>query len=102
MLSTNILNPEPIIIDIEELPEPFETESASAPPEILPIPSERVFNVPEGFEVNVYAEGALNNPRWLHLTPEGDVLVTETRDNRITRLQDTNNDRVADQKSGIC
>ncbi|WP_069790773.1 PQQ-dependent sugar dehydrogenase [Cyanobacterium sp. IPPAS B-1200] len=98
VLSTNNFNPEPIIIDIEKLPEPFETNSVSAPAKILPIPSERVFNVPEGFEVNVYAEG-INNPRWLHLTPEGDVLVTETRDNRITRLQDTNNDGVADQKS---
>ncbi|AFZ46367.1 NHL repeat containing protein [Cyanobacterium stanieri PCC 7202] len=97
-LSTNTLNPEPIIIDLEALPEPFATESASAPPEILPIPSDRVFNVPEGFEVNVYADG-LNNPRWLQLTPEGDVLVTETRDNRITRLEDTNGDGVADQRS---
>lgn len=98
VLPTNTLNPEPIIIDVENLPEPFATERASSPPEILPIPSQRVFNIPEGFEVNVYADG-LNNPRWLHLTPEGDVLVTETRDNRITRLEDSNNDGVADQRT---
>ncbi|MGI0482280.1 PQQ-dependent sugar dehydrogenase [Geminocystis sp. CENA526] len=68
------------------------------PPKILPIPNPRIFNVPKGFTVNVYAEG-LNNPRWLALTPDGDVLVTETRDNRITLLQDTNNDGAIDRTS---
>jgi glucose/arabinose dehydrogenase len=95
-ISTEILNPQPIKIKLEDLPAPFSSDSASKPPQILPIPSPRIFNVPEGFTVNVYAEG-LNNPRWLALTPEGDVLVTETRDNRITLLQDTDNDGVADR-----
>lgn len=89
-ISTEILNPQPIEIKLEDLPPPFSSDSASKPPQILPIPSPRIFNLPEGFTVNVYAEG-LNNPRWLALTPEGHVLVTETRDNRITLLQDTDN-----------
>ncbi|WP_017293185.1 PQQ-dependent sugar dehydrogenase [Geminocystis herdmanii] len=97
-ISTEILNPEPIEIKLEDLPSPFSSDSASKPPQILPIPSPRIFNLPEGFTVNVYAEG-LNNPRWLALTPEGHVLVTETRDNRITLLEDTNNDGVADRTS---
>lgn len=97
-ISTEILNPQPIEIKLEDLPPPFSSDSASKPPQILPIPSPRIFNLPEGFTVNVYAEG-LNNPRWLALTPEGDVLVTETRDNRITLLEDTDSDGVADQTS---
>jgi glucose/arabinose dehydrogenase len=51
--------------------------------------------VPKGFTVNVFAEG-LNEPRWLALTPSGDVLVTETPDNRIRLLRDTNGDGAAD------
>ncbi|BAQ66372.1 sorbosone dehydrogenase family protein [Geminocystis sp. NIES-3709] len=97
-ISTQILNPKPIKITLDELPEPFISESASQPPQILPIPSSKIFNVPVGFQVNIYAEG-LNNPRWLTLTPDGNVLVTETRDNRITLLQDSDNDGVADKRS---
>jgi glucose/arabinose dehydrogenase len=51
--------------------------------------------VPAGFTVNVFAEN-LDRPRWLALTPSGDVLVTETRENRIRLLRDTNGDGVSD------
>lgn len=54
-------------------------------------------NVPAGFRVNVFAEG-LDRPRWLALTPTGDVLVTETRQNRIRLLQDRDRDGVADRQ----
>lgn len=97
-ISTKVLNPEAIEIKLESLPQPYASESASKRPQILPIPSSRTFNVPVGFQVNVYAEG-LNNPRWLALTPDGHVLVTETKDNRITLLKDTDNDGTADQSS---
>jgi len=53
--------------------------------------------VPAGFTVNVFAEN-LDRPRWLALTPNGDVLVTETRQNRIRLLHDSNADGVADVK----
>jgi glucose/arabinose dehydrogenase len=59
------------------------------------IPENPVLKVPSGFTVNVFADG-LNAPRWLALTPSGDVLVTETRQNRIRLLRDTNGDGVAD------
>lgn len=54
--------------------------------------------MPEGFTVNVFAEG-LDRPRWLALTPSGEVLVTETRQNQIRRLRDTNGDGVADENA---
>ena len=63
-ISTEVLNPKPIEITLESLPEPYASQSVSQRPQILPIPSQRRFNVPVGFQVNVYAEG-LNNPRWL-------------------------------------
>jgi len=97
-IKTKILNSEPIKIELKNLPKPYSSNSVSKPPQILPIPSQRIFNLPKGFQVNVYAE-KLKNPRWLALTPEGHVLVTETRDNRITLLQDTNNKGIADKRS---
>jgi glucose/arabinose dehydrogenase len=64
---------------------------------MIPIPKMPQLQVPLGFSVNVFAEN-LNSPRWLALTPTGDVLVTETRDNRIRLLRDTNQDGVADSQ----
>jgi len=55
--------------------------------------------VPAGFTVNVFAEVWM--PHWLALTPTGDVLVTETRQNRIRLLRDTNGDGVADVRKPL-
>lgn len=92
------LTPNPITITLQDLPLPFATNSASKPPRVLPIPANPTLQVPAGFSVNVFAEG-LEQPRWLALTPNGDVLVTETRQNRIRRLTDTDSDGVADRTS---
>jgi glucose/arabinose dehydrogenase len=47
--------------------------------------------------VQVFAD-ELDAPRWLAITPEGDVLVTETRRDRILRLVDADHDGVADHR----
>lgn len=94
-ITTETLNPTPIEITVEELPQPYATESASNSPRVVPIPENPVLKVPEGFTVNVFAEN-LNDPRWLALTPSGDVLVTETPDNRIRLLRDEDGDGDAD------
>lgn len=88
-IRTEVLEPQPIRVDLAQLPQPNATESASKPPEVVPIPENPVLRVPAGFTVNVFAEG-LDRPRWLALTPSGDVLVTETRRNRIVLLQSKN------------
>ncbi|GFE71783.1 sorbosone dehydrogenase family protein [Chroococcus sp. FPU101] len=94
-IQTQTLQPSRISILKEKLPAPFASDSASKSPEILPIPAQPKLNVPQGFQVNVFAEN-LDNPRWLVLTPNGDVLVTETRQNRIRLLKDTDKNGVAD------
>ncbi|MCS6814418.1 MAG: PQQ-dependent sugar dehydrogenase, partial [Cyanobacteria bacterium] len=94
-IATQPLTPRPIRITLQDLPQPFASESASKPPQVVPIPAKPVLNVPSGFRVNVFAD-KLDAPRWLALTPTGDVLVTETRQNRIRLLRDTNGDGVAD------
>ncbi|MGF1461175.1 MAG: PQQ-dependent sugar dehydrogenase, partial [Leptolyngbyaceae cyanobacterium] len=98
VIATTPLTPQPIRISIDDLPAPYASESASQSPQVVAVPEEPILLVPDGFVVNVFAEG-LDRPRWLALTPEGDVLVTETRENRIRRLRDTNGNGVADEMS---
>ncbi|MBE9005684.1 sorbosone dehydrogenase family protein [Fortiea sp. LEGE XX443] len=94
-IRTELLSPQPIRINLQKLPPPFATKSASKRPDVVSIPQNPVLRVPPGFKVNVFAEN-LAAPRWLALTPSGDVLVTETRQNRIRLLRDSNGDGVAD------
>ncbi|MGB3613368.1 MAG: sorbosone dehydrogenase family protein [Elainellaceae cyanobacterium] len=98
LIPTEPLSPSPIRVTLESLPQPYATQSASKSPNVIPVPENPVLQVPEGFTVNVFADN-LDRPRWLALTPEGDVLVTETRQNRIQRLQDSNNDGVAETET---
>jgi glucose/arabinose dehydrogenase len=95
IVPTQPLSPQPIRIVATALPQPGASESASKPPQVIPIPVSPVLRVPPGFVVNVFADN-LDAPRWLALTPTGDVLVTETRQNRITLLRDANGDGVAE------
>jgi glucose/arabinose dehydrogenase len=95
IITTEALAPTPIRISLQNLPAPFATDSATKPPNVVSVPNNPILRVPKGFTVNVFAEG-LDAPRWLALTPNGDVLVTETRQNRIRLLRDTNGDGVAD------
>lgn len=97
-IATTTITPEPIRITLNDLPAPFHTNSASKSPQVVAIPDNPTLNVPPGFVVNVFADN-LDRPRWLSLTPTGEVLVTETRQNRITLLKDTNGDGVADHKT---
>ncbi|MGD2183746.1 PQQ-dependent sugar dehydrogenase [Lusitaniella coriacea] len=96
-IATRPLSPQAIRVTLADLPEPFATQSASKPPNVVPIPENPTLQVPPGFEVNVFAEN-LDRPRWLALTPSGDVLVTETRANRIRLLRDRDSDGVAEEK----
>jgi glucose/arabinose dehydrogenase len=95
IVRTEPFSPNPIQIALNDLPQPFATESASKSPNVVSVPANPVLKVPKGFVVNVFAEG-LDRPRWLALTPDGNVLVTETRQNRIRLLSDRNDDGVAE------
>lgn len=96
-VNTETLTPQPIKITPADLPQPFATNSASQSPQVVAVPANPTLKVPAGFEVNVFADN-LDRPRWLALTPSGDVLVTETRQNRIRLLRDSNGNGVADLK----
>jgi glucose/arabinose dehydrogenase len=94
-IRTAPLSPQPIRLTLADLPQPYATDSASKSPNVIGIPANPVLQVPQGFTVNVFAEN-LSRPRWLALTPTGDVLVTETRQNRIRLLSDRNGDGTAE------
>lgn len=94
-LETQTLLSENIRISLDSLPIPFATDSASNPADIIPVPDNPVLQVPDGFTVNVFAEN-LESPRWLEVTPTGDVLVTETPLNQIRLLRDTDGDGTVD------
>lgn len=96
-LRTEVLKPSLVKIALESLPKPFATESASKSPKVVDVPAEPTLRVPAGFSVNLYAEN-LKQPRWMALTPEGDVLVVESRANRIYRLKDPDKDGVAESR----
>ncbi len=94
---TEPLQPKRTQISLKDLPAPYASQSADKSPNVVEPPANATLQVPEGFTVNIFAQG-LEKPRWLALTPDGDVLVTETRENRIQRLIDANQDGVAEGK----
>ncbi|MEL6494420.1 MAG: sorbosone dehydrogenase family protein [Cyanobacteria bacterium J06623_7] len=94
-ISTKTLTPEAIKITLADLPEPYATESVGKPPRVIPIPDNPTLNVPLGFAVNVYADD-LPSVRWMTVTPDGDVLAVQSKQNIITLLQDKDGDGVAE------
>jgi glucose/arabinose dehydrogenase len=94
-IPTEILEITQYSLNVEDLPLPYTTESASKQPKVQEIPANPRLKVPQGFKVNVFAAN-LNRPRWMTLTPEGDVLVAESYDNRLRLLQDRDGDGVAE------
>lgn len=94
-IPTEVLETKQYLIQLEDLPLPYNTESASKKPIVNAIPSNPRLKVPQGFKVNVFADN-LSRPRWMSLTPEGDVLVAESYDNRLRLLQDRDGDGVAE------
>ncbi|QSR88981.1 sorbosone dehydrogenase family protein [Methylacidiphilum caldifontis] len=87
--------PKKIAINLEQLPQ-AEVNGSNNWPKVVPPPANAVLYLPEGFTVNIFAK-ELDNPRWLALTPSGDVLVAESYSGRIKLLKDTNKDGQADQ-----
>ena len=95
IISTTNFTPKHINITLSGLPKPYASKSASKSPQVIPIPTNASLKVPDGFSVNIFESG-LTTPRWLTLTPNGEVLVTQTSLNRISILIDEDDDGTAD------
>ncbi len=66
--------------DEKQLPEPFATKSVSNYSNVEGWEDGKTPKAPEGFMVTKYAEG-FDNPRWMYVTPNGDILVAESNSN---------------------
>ena len=89
--------PKPIHITAANLPRPFATPSAEKDANIIAVPSNPYISVPSGFTVKTFMTDLIM-PRFLLYTPTGDILVSEPRANRISRLIDHDNDGYPDER----
>jgi glucose/arabinose dehydrogenase len=62
----------------DSLPKPYATRSSVKFSKVIGWPQDITPKAPEGFSVNLFA-GGLNNPRWIYVAPNGDILVAEAR-----------------------
>ena len=60
----------------DTLPAPFATKSVKNYSKVIGWPENKTPEAPDGFTVTKFADG-LQNPRWIYVTPNGDILVAE-------------------------
>ncbi len=83
------------VVDPLALPQPHATPSVANAPKRVVKPGAALPQVPEGFAVNVFANG-LTDARWLAVAPNGDVFLAEANAGKITVLRDADGDGVAE------
>jgi glucose/arabinose dehydrogenase len=76
---------------VEDLPAPYATESVSNSPREVRPPAGAAPRVPAGFKIEQFA-GGFSYPRYLLTAPNGDIFVTESNENSIKLLRDTDGD----------
>ncbi|WP_457319682.1 PQQ-dependent sugar dehydrogenase [Stenotrophomonas sp. P5_B8] len=86
-----------------QLPKPYATRSAQLNSKVIGWPQGRTPKAPAGFQVSAYSRD-FDNPRWMVLLDNGDVLVSEAKTgkksaNRITLLRDADGDGVPELRS---
>ena len=64
----------------DTLPQPYATKSAMNFSHVIGWKEGRTPTAPNGFTVTKYAD-KFENPRWMYVTPNGDVLVAESNSN---------------------
>jgi glucose/arabinose dehydrogenase len=69
------------------LPEPFATPAVKKNSKVIGWPEGKTPVAPEGFVVTKFAD-KLNSPRWFYVTPNGDLLVSESQTNRKKSAND--------------
>jgi glucose/arabinose dehydrogenase len=88
---------QPTAVTRVTLPAPYATPDAKKNSKVIGWPEGKTPLAPEGFVVTKYAD-KLNSPRWFYVTPNGDLLVSESQTSRkksandITLFRDTDED----------
>ena len=103
ILATSNTNSSPTAVKLEpaKLPEtqvPEPQVRATSTQVVLP-PSDEAslrLTVPLGFAIRIFADGLDGTPRFMTVSPEGDLFVSLYKDGKIVRLPDRNLDGIAD------
>src|SRR3954447_13981113 len=75
----------------DDLPPPYATGSVTNDARIVDPPRNPQLHVPPGFKIEQYASG-FENPRYLCTAPNGDIFVSESEENEIKVLRDSDGD----------
>jgi len=70
-----------------DLPEPLATPDTKKNSKVIGWPEGKTPVAPEGFTVTKFAD-KLNSPRWFYITPNGDILVSESQTNKKKSAND--------------
>lgn len=95
-----------LLVPAEDLPRPYETESAGKSREgkVIGWPHGKTPIAPEGFVVEEYAT-EFDHPRWIYIAENGDVFIAESNDSnsadRVTILRDTDRDGKPDVRQAF-
>jgi glucose/arabinose dehydrogenase len=83
------------------LPQPFHTPSATNAPRVIARPDGTQLSVPQGFDVEVYAEG-FQRPRFMLQGPSQEILLSDSAENgSVWVLQDKDRDFKGEAKKKI-
>lgn len=88
-----------IVIKPESLPRPYETKSVMNNPRVTPAPAGAALQVPDGFAVEVFAEGGFEYPRWVIEGPNGDLFLSDSKAGKVFLLRDSNKDGKIDSST---
>jgi glucose/arabinose dehydrogenase len=91
-------------ITLQDLPQPYATDSADTPSSVIARPADAWPKVPVGFAVQLYATG-LRNPRLIRAAPNGDVFLAESATGKIKTLRGIDNqggvEKIEDFATGL-
>jgi glucose/arabinose dehydrogenase len=92
---------EPLVSIPDSLPPPYETKSVKNFSKVIGWPENKTPVAPDGFKVTKFADG-LQNPRWIYVTPNGDVLVAEanTESKGIKKVTEKISGKAESQNTG--
>ena len=85
-------------IKVADLPPPEVQNGPRNQSRVIPRPDGAQLTLPAGFEINVFAEGEMQQPRGMALAPNSDVFVSESQPGRVTILRDSNGDGRVDER----
>jgi glucose/arabinose dehydrogenase len=84
-----------------KLPEPFHTPSSNNRPEVISKPDGAQLSLPQGFSIDVFAEG-FDRPRFMLQGPSGEIVMSDsTNAGSVYVIEDGNKDFKAESKKKI-